>query len=137
MLNAIAQKLNITVEVDVDFCTVKNCAGACIRGESLTIKLASLDDERVYAHELVHAFQYVQEDFFWQEDDLEFWGMLEDVPLDETYMKGFPAYWEAIVHRKMYTAEKRRWEYLPMYVQHASNGMQVFWRIAKTVLASR
>jgi hypothetical protein len=138
MLDAIAEKLNITVQVDVEFCTAKNCAGVCIRqGDTLIIKLASLKDERVYAHELVHAFQYCTSDYFWEEDDLEFWGLLEDVPLDETYMNGFPPYWEAIVHRKMYAAEKRRWEYLPMYIQHATNGMQVFWRIAKGVLASR
>jgi len=143
VLNAIASKLDVTVEVDEEYCTAKNCGGACVKkGKNLTIKLASLEagntsEIRIYAHELMHAIQFRSGDYLWEEDDLEFWGLLEDVPLDAQYMNGFRPYWDAIVERKMYTASQRRWEYLPYYVQHASNGWQVFWRIAKTVIESR
>jgi hypothetical protein len=139
VLLVLAQKLGVTVEVDVEFCAARKCDGACMTTpDGVVIKLASLENERTLAHELVHAFQRMTGEYLWEEEDLDFWGNLEGVPLDVDYLAIFASVWQKGSEERSsyFSTERKRKELLAYYVGCASNGMNVFWRIAKTVLES-
>jgi hypothetical protein len=141
VLLKVAEKLNVYLEVDVEFCRARGGNGCCYTDSegSVVIKLTKLDDERLLAHELVHAFQRTTGEYLWVREDLEFWSMLEDVPLDIEHMDKFEAIWQKgdALGNPCYTRAKYKKEYLAWYVGCANNGMSLFWRIAKEVLASR
>ena len=140
VLLKVAAKLNVTVEVDVEFCNGRKCTGACITSPSgVVIKLVSFENEGTLAHELVHAFQRMTGDYLWEEEDLEFWCAINDISLDVLYVARFSKLWESEAQKNpnYFSSEKRRREFLAYYVGWAENGMNLFWRIAKEVLASR